>query len=112
MVVHEISPAGTWSSLTRCGGLRQSQTVFFFFFFFFLLYDERSSIPDWARGKTLAKILDRQYGGPNPLNPDKIFPEFFTCNLEHIFNTKKSKWDRNSRCGRDYDILRIKYIVL
>ena len=25
------------------------------FFFFFLLY-ERSSIPDWARGKTLAKI--------------------------------------------------------
>lgn len=60
---------------------------------------ERSSIPDWARGKTLAKILDRQYGGPNPLNPDKIFSEFFTCNLEHIFNTKKSKWDRNSRWG-------------
>lgn len=58
----------------------------------------RSAIPDWARGKALAKILDKQYGGPNPLNPDKIFPEFFTCNLEHIFNTKKQKWDRSSRC--------------
>lgn len=57
----------------------------------------RSAIPDWARGKALAKILDKQYGGPNPLNPDKIFPEFFTCNLEHIFNTKKQKWDRSSR---------------
>ncbi|CAN0557467.1 unnamed protein product, partial [Ectocarpus sp. 12 AP-2014] len=56
----------------------------------------RSAIPDWARGKALAKILDKQYGGPNPLNPDKIFPEFFTCNLEHIFNTKKQKWDRSS----------------
>ena len=88
--------AGGCGSLTSC--------FFYLFFFFFLLYDERSSIPDWARGKTLAKILDRQYGGPNPLNPDKIFPEFFTCNLEHIFNTKKSKWDRSSRCGRDYDI--------
>ena len=76
---------------------------FSFFFFFFLLY-ERSSIPDWAQGETLAKILERQYGGPNPLNPDKIFPEFFTCDLEHIFNTKKSKWDRSSRCGRDYDV--------
>lgn len=57
----------------------------------------RSAIPDWARGKALAKILDKQYGGRNPLNPDKIFPEFFTCNLEHIFNTKKQKWDRSSR---------------
>ncbi|CAM9385544.1 unnamed protein product, partial [Ascophyllum nodosum] len=26
--------------------------------------NDKSSIPDWARGKTLAKILDRQYGGP------------------------------------------------
>ena len=108
ITVHEISPAGTWSSLTRCG-IAAATNVFFllsfssFFFFFFLLY-ERSSIPDWARGKTLAKILDRQYGGPNPLNPDKIFPEFFTCNLEHIFNTKKSKWDRSSRCVPDYDV--------
>lgn len=58
--------------------------------------NDKSAIPDWARGKTLAKILDRQYGGSSPLNPDKIFPEFFTCNLEHIFNTKKSKWDRSS----------------
>ena len=53
----------------------------------------------------MTKILDRQYGRPNPLNPDKIFSEFFTCNLEHMFNTKKSEWDRRrSRCGRDYDI--------
>ena len=89
--------------LRGCGSHKR---VFFllFFFFFFLLY-ERSSIPDWARGKTLTKILDRQYGRPNPLNPDKIFSESFTCNLEHMFNTKKPEWTRRrSRCGRDYDI--------
>ena len=81
-------------------GLRQSQMCFFSLFFF-LLY-ERLSTPDWAREKTLAKSIERQFGGPNPVDPDKIFPEFFTCNLEKIFNTKKSKWDRRSRCGRDY----------
>ena len=56
-------------------GLRQSQTCFFSFIFFFFLLYERSSIPDWAQGKTPTKILDRQYGGPNPLNTDNIYLE-------------------------------------
>ncbi|CAN0089835.1 unnamed protein product [Discosporangium mesarthrocarpum] len=70
-------------------------------------YHDKSGIPDWARGATLARILDKQYGGPTPINPDTIFPEFFTCDLERIFNTKKSKWDRSSSGNWQRDRLTI-----
>lgn len=55
-------------------------------------------VPDWAKGKAVAEALERQYGGDKPINPNKIFVDFFTCNLENIFEAKKKKWARNSRC--------------
>ncbi|CAM9094946.1 unnamed protein product [Chrysoparadoxa australica] len=58
-----------------------------------------SGIPDWARGQNLAKILNKQYGGPNPMDPDTIFPEFFTCDLERIFDTKKKRYRTRNSTG-------------
>lgn len=44
----------------------------------------------------LAKVLDLQFGGDKPVNPNQIFVEFFTCSLESIFDIKKKKWARSS----------------
>lgn len=52
--------------------------------------------PEWAKSKNMAETLKRQYGGDTPVNPNHIFVDFFTCNLESIFDTKKKKWARKS----------------
>lgn len=48
-------------------------------------------IPEWARGTRLREALERQWGldGSTPMDPDLIFPEVQTCNLEEIFGVKK-----------------------
>jgi hypothetical protein len=45
-------------------------------------------IPAWARGQTLAAALERQFNTSSGgwVDPDAIFPEVVTCNLELIFN--------------------------
>lgn len=53
-------------------------------------------MPEWATTKGVAEALERQYGGDKPINPNKIFVDFYTCSLESIFDTKKKKWDRKS----------------
>lgn len=57
---------------------------------------DRSVVPDWATDEAVAEALERQYGRDKPINPNKIFVDFYTCNLESIFDTKKKKWARNS----------------
>eukprot|EP01038_Epipyxis_sp_PR26KG_P006031 gene6031-8305_t len=66
------------------------------------------TIPEWARGVLLKEALERQNGlhpGFPPKDPDQIFYEVKTCNLEEIFGrqegltrkynnrTSSAKWD-------------------
>lgn len=44
-----------------------------------------AQIPAWAKGKALNEALTRQYASASQVDPDKIFPEVFTCDLEAIF---------------------------
>jgi hypothetical protein len=48
-------------------------------------------IPEWARGELLKKALEKQYGldGSVPVDPDLIFHEIQTCNLEEIFGRRE-----------------------
>lgn len=57
-------------------------------------------IPDWAQKTNLHRALERQFSdGPNRLDPDKIFGEVLTCNLEEVFDKKKSKYQRRTSSG-------------
>ncbi|CBJ33592.1 conserved unknown protein [Ectocarpus siliculosus] len=57
---------------------------------------ESTFVPEWATNEGIAAALERQYGGDKPINPNKIFVDFYTCSLETIFDTNKKKWDRKS----------------
>lgn len=47
----------------------------------------------WAQQDNLNRALECQFAdGPDRLDPDKIFGEVFTCNLEEIFDQKKSRY--------------------
>ncbi len=52
--------------------------------------DKKKLCADWAKPAQLKEALERQYGldGSNPVDPDLIFPEVHTCNLEEIFGCK------------------------
>ena len=56
-------------------------------------------IPDWARGSQLKEALEKQYGlhGHTPVDPDHIFPEIQSCDLEEIFGKKEGKSGKYSR---------------
>lgn len=60
---------------------------------------DKSGIPNWARGGQLAAALEKQFGGANPINPDTIFSEFFTCDLQRIFDTKKKRYTSRTSSG-------------
>jgi len=47
---------------------------------------KQSTFPDWARGAQLKEALEKQYGlnGHAPVDPDTIFPEVQSCDLEEI----------------------------
>lgn len=60
----------------------------------------RKKIPEWAQRHNLHRALERQFAdGPNRLDPDKIFGEVLTCNLEEIFDKKKSRYQRRTSSG-------------
>ncbi len=72
--------------------------------------EAQKHIPEWARGPKLREALERQYGmdGSIPMDPDTIFPEVQSCNLEEIFggnNGKKSYKNRSSSAKWDADSL-------
>lgn len=51
-----------------------------------------TQIPAWARGQALAAALERQFNvsAATWVDPDTIFPEVTTCNLEEIFKVSGS----------------------
>jgi len=55
-----------------------------------------TKIPDWAQKSNLNPALERQVA---VMNPDKIFGECLTCNLEQIFDKKKSRYQRRTSSG-------------
>lgn len=49
-------------------------------------------IPEWAQRTNLNRALEMQFAdGPQRMDPDKIFGEVETCNLEEIFGDVKTK---------------------
>lgn len=65
--------------------------------------ENRSSnkkIPNWALRQNLLPALERQFlDGPHKLDPDKIFPEVSTCDLEAIFGQKKKRYKKRASTG-------------
>lgn len=49
-------------------------------------------VPEWATRPNIARAIQQQFAeGPGRLDPDKIFGEVETCNLEQIFGDVKTK---------------------
>ena len=48
-------------------------------------------IPEWARSNCLREALEKQFG-LNRLDPDQIFPEVHTCDLEDVFDSRKKRY--------------------
>ena len=44
-------------------------------------------VPDWAKGPALREALEAQFNRKQKLDPDSIFPEVRTCDLEAIFKS-------------------------
>lgn len=60
----------------------------------------KKTIPVWAHKTNLFRALERQFADrPNRVDPDKIFGEVITCNLEEIFDKKKSRYQRRTSSG-------------
>ena len=55
----------------------------------------------WARGSPLKKALKIQFGvkGNAPMNPDEIFADMTTCDLEKVFDMKKKRYQRRGSSG-------------
>ena len=55
---------------------------------------QKKKIPTWAQRANLYSALEEQYNGrigSRKVDPDDIFPEVQSCDLEAIFGPKKSK---------------------
>ncbi|KAL7552173.1 hypothetical protein ACHAWF_015397 [Thalassiosira exigua] len=60
----------------------------------------KKPIPAWAQRTNLHRALEAQFAdGPSRLDPDKIFGEVITCNLEEIFDKKKSRYHKRTSSG-------------
>ncbi|TFJ86765.1 hypothetical protein NSK_001853 [Nannochloropsis salina CCMP1776] len=44
-------------------------------------------VPDWAKGPALREALEAQFNKKHKVDPDSIFPEVRTCDLEEIFKS-------------------------
>ena len=57
----------------------------------------KKRIPRWARKENLIPALERQFlDGPHRMDPDTIFPEVSTCDLESIFANKKARYKKRT----------------
>lgn len=56
-------------------------------------------IPDWARSANLTKALEVQYSKNFSIDPDELFGEVETCNLEAIFGLTYPKFRRRNSSG-------------
>lgn len=60
----------------------------------------RKRVPDWARSVNLIPALERQFCDADlRIDPDSIFPEVQTCDLEDIFEQKKTRYNRRTSSG-------------
>lgn len=63
----------------------------------------KKKIPDWATRPNLMVALEQQYSGKGQqgqrIDPDDIFPEVQSCDLEAIFGNKKSKYRTRNSSG-------------
>jgi len=67
-------------------------------------FEEQSSkkkIPKWAQKVNLIPALEKQFlgGQQHKVDPDEIFPEVSTCDLEAIFDKKKKRYLKRSSTG-------------
>eukprot|EP00980_Cylindrotheca_fusiformis_P010430 scaffold2315_cov113-Cylindrotheca_fusiformis.AAC.23 len=63
---------------------------------------QKKKIPGWALKANLLSALEHQYNGcveGRRVDPDDIFPEVKTCDLEAIFGGKKSRYTRRTSSG-------------
>lgn len=62
----------------------------------------KKKIPQWAQKANLLPALEQQYNGcigGRRVDPDEIFSEVQTCDLEAIFGGKKSRYTRRTSSG-------------
>jgi hypothetical protein len=59
----------------------------------------KKQIPDWARSKKLEKALEIQFSKNYSIDPDELFGEVETCNLEAIFGKRSSKYRHRNSSG-------------
>jgi hypothetical protein len=63
---------------------------------------QKKQIPAWASRAHLVPALEQQYNGcigGRRVDPDTIFPEVQTCDLEAIFGNKKAKYRSRASSG-------------
>ena len=60
---------------------------------------ESKMIPEWARSSNLTKALEIQYSKKYAIDPDELFGEVETCNLEAIFGLKLPKFRHRNSSG-------------
>jgi Inner centromere protein, ARK binding region len=63
---------------------------------------QKKKIPTWASRANLVPALEQQYNGcidGKKVDPDTIFPEVQSCDLEAIFENKKSKYRSRTSSG-------------
>ena len=58
----------------------------------------KKAVPEWAFGASLAAAIHAQYGD-GAADPDAIFPEVSTCDLEEIFGAKKKRFAKRTSSG-------------
>ena len=60
----------------------------------------KKKIPAWAQIENLIPALKKQYAGnADRLDPDLLFPEVETCDLEAIFDKKESRFNKRNSSG-------------
>lgn len=63
----------------------------------------KKKIPGWASRANLMSALEQQYNGRGMngqrVDPDDIFPEVQSCNLEAIFGNRKAKYRTRTSSG-------------
>ena len=67
---------------------------------------EKKKIPTWALRANLYPALEEQYNGrigSRRVDPDDIFPEVQSCDLEAIFGSKKAKAYRSRASSGNWE---------
>mmetsp|Transcript_18884 Transcript_18884/g.21727 ORF Transcript_18884/g.21727 Transcript_18884/m.21727 type:complete len:740 (+) Transcript_18884:179-2398(+) len=60
----------------------------------------KKRVPSWARNTNLVSALEHQFkDSADRVDPDAIFPEVSTCDLEAIFDQKKARYKKRTSSG-------------